>query len=510
MPTDALDLSITVADDCVTLTTPHGTYEGGALGEDALRELERLRQSAEPRAYGTALFDALFVDDLRDGYRTTLEPRDAEARVRLDVKASAPALSAVCWEALTAPGPPPLFFAHSYRTPFSRKPAGSPPAQEPPPITDEKLRVLVVISNPTDVEEAWRLPRADESAMLEAVEAAMAPLGDRIDYEIQTTPASVGRIRERLTGEAFHVLHVFSHGAFADGDDEPCLLLEREDETAVSVGDDELAELVMDLRDLRLVVLASCPTRPGPAGAQLAQPSGQAFEGLVPRMIEYGLPAVVAMRDCVDVDVASLFTETFYNNLGTSRSGRVDEVINLTRDNVRYRRQRTWDWTVPVLFMSGEGMLLKSPGAEAGAQRQSLAARKPAVAVAGSGRRMESRIAPPKPPTAQLSHEGKLVPEDRPDLHLRTVLIHELAELDLNDHERSQILRELRIDPSHIDAPTDYGRRVRLVDFVLATDTVPALRGGMQAIQKTRTRSAQGAEIYDLGDRRAALRGAQY
>lgn len=509
MPTDAPDVSITVADDRVTLNTPHGAYEGAALGEDALRELERLRKSAGPKEYGTALFDALFVDDLHEGYHMALAAKDAEARIRLGVTASAPALSGVWWEALTAAGPPPLFLAHSYRTPFSRKPAASAPGHTPPPITDEKLRVLVVISNPTDVEEAWRLPRADESAMLEAIKAAMAPLSDRIEFEIQTTPASVGRIRERLSGEAFHVLHFFSYGAFAQGDDEPCLLLENEDETAVSVGDDELAELVMDLRDLRLVVLASCPTGATSALAQLAQPSGQAFEGLVPRMIEYGLPAVVAMRDCVNVDVAKLFTATFYSNLGRSRTGRVDEVINRTREIMHYRRRTTWDWTVPVLFMSGEGTLLESPGAEAEAEPQGLATHKPRVPSGGFRRPTESRIAPPKRPTADLSHGGKPVPPGS-RLHTRTLLVRELVELDVTDDELWRVSRALRIDPSQINASTYPERRVRLVEFALDTDSVPALRGQIQALQKTRKRLAQGAEIYDLDDRRAALRGANY
>jgi CHAT domain len=487
------DLSIHVRDDEIALEANGERYSAAPLDERTLTELETLRQESGPSEYGARLFDAFFVNELRAGYASALARRAEGWRFHLNVATSEPRLAGLRWESLYAAGPPPLYLGLSYQTPFSRHLTLDAPGPGRPAVSEEKLKVLVVISNPTDIESSkWRLPRLDEDAIVDRVDDAMRPVRDRIEHKFQTRPASLGSIRERLADEGFHVLHVFGSGALAQDEAEGCLVLENDHEHAEGVGQKELAELVMQLPDLRVVVLSSCQDAPR-SGLTLPRP--EVFVELAPKMIEYGVPAVVVMRDRVNLEVAGLFTEKFYAALARSRKGGIDQVVNRARDSIFFHRSGTWDWTIPVLFLSGDGVLFE-PAEEMAVESATSMAHRPPLAIA----REQRRPAPANP--FELVH-GKATTPGSP-AHEKKELWKDLLELDLTHDELTAICAEFDVPPQAIQVPTLQGRSKSLVEFVVASGVGSDLRRRLSALQKTRVSVPPAATVYDIGERRVA------
>jgi hypothetical protein len=91
------------------------------------------------------------------------------------------------------------------------------------------------------------------------------------------------------------------------------------------------------------VVLASCQS----AGAGGQEPSDDqgALSALGPRMVEAGVPAVLAMQGRVSMQTMAQFIPVFFQEL--DRDGQIDRAMTLARRAVRHRH----DWWVPVLFM---------------------------------------------------------------------------------------------------------------------------------------------------------------
>ncbi|HEX8743566.1 MAG TPA: CHAT domain-containing protein [Thermoleophilaceae bacterium] len=324
---------------------PHGLSSRASI--DALWD-------AGPAAYGTALFRATFGDGLpEEGYRAAVAASDADAthwRVRLNL--CDPALHDIWWEALRDERLPHRKFATDRFTPLSRYlplPAARAPVRAAP------LRVLVAISSPADLGSRWPgLDPLDEELERHTLERAFAGLD--VDWEVLTEPASLAALRRRLRDEEFHVLHVVGHG-WRTPDGRGALLLEDDDQSGDPVAEERLGELVSGLGDspLRLVVLASCH------GASRSRTDP--FMGLAPRLVEYGMPAVVAMQDRVSTDSARRFSQLFYDSLAdpARANGMVDVAMNDARDELYYAREDGWDWAIPVLFLRGEGRVFELP-----------------------------------------------------------------------------------------------------------------------------------------------------
>jgi hypothetical protein len=373
-----VDLKMFIFRELVHLEIGDASYDNeDGIGMETLERLEGLR-SAECswEEYGKELFQATFRGRALDGYRRVRDAVNSgqqRFRVRLNIHAGAAELHPLVWECLWDSEPPPCRLGCSLSTPLSRYLSRGVTRQ---PVTDDTLKVLVAISNPVDLGQEggkWsHLPPLDEAKERAVIANALKDLEyDRVTVEFQDKPASLAKIRQRLAEEGFHVLHVVSHGGFLkNGEEKGYLLLERDkDETVHAVGEKDLADMVADLRKLRLVVLAAC------FGARRSETD--AFIGLAPRMVEYGVPAVVAMRDRVATETAQIFTEVFYGALLKSPEtrGMVDLAMNAARDQLffRLRREAPWDWTIPALFMHGDGKLFEP--APVGAARDAAVSR---------------------------------------------------------------------------------------------------------------------------------------
>jgi tetratricopeptide (TPR) repeat protein len=218
-------------------------------------------------------------------------------------------------------------------TPFSRY----LPIEEPwgGPVRERPIRVLVVISAPSDE------PSIDVAPERESLEAAFAaaPAGE-LEAVFLRAPATLEGLEEALWRGDFHVVHYLGHGAFDDQLEQAVLFFEDEDRCSRTVRDDEFCSMLARQGiQPRLVFLAACESA--------TRSTTDAFAGLGPKLVSAGVPAVVAMQEQVLIETARKFSKVFYARL--VEHGSVDRAANGARSTLLTAGQP--DAAVPVLFM---------------------------------------------------------------------------------------------------------------------------------------------------------------
>ena len=134
------------------------------------------------------------------------------------------------------------------------------------------------------------------------------------------------------------------------------LLLEEEDtDSYEGVSDEDIVGKLAGVEEDRmpqLVFLAACDSAKRPEDAI------SAFVGLGPRLVEAGVPAVVAMQDKVDMRIARDLTSSFYREL--FQHGQVDRALNTAR--AKWFKVEEFGWAIPVLFLRlTDGRLFAEP-----------------------------------------------------------------------------------------------------------------------------------------------------
>src|SRR6185369_3559275 len=207
-------------------------------------------------------------------------------------------------------------------------------------------RLLCVLSAPSDVA---RYDMADirRDEILRSLESAFGALADTAEVAFLEPPATLERLRERLTANGgVQLLHFFGHGQTRKGTS--ALILENAHGKARPVEEELLAELFLGIRELRLVTLIACHSG--------APSSSDPFSGLAGRLVERGLPAVIAMRRAVSIDNAHLFTRHLYREI--AQTGRADAAVNEARQQLYLADSRGIDWSSPVLYSRlGDGRI---------------------------------------------------------------------------------------------------------------------------------------------------------
>lgn len=331
------------------------SYEGApALDYEWALEISALEN--DPDDYGRELSTAVFPEgsDLHRGFREAAlaaELAHSRLRFRLRLSADLPAWAhALYWELLADPDPRRGALARSPETAFSRYTAlsrglGSPIAGRP--------RLLCVISAPSDIAR-FNMAEIDRSEVLGRLQASLGELSEAVEVEILEPPSTLSRLRERLMSRGgAHLLHFFSHGDSRGGGS--ALFLEDEQGRTKPVPEEMLAKLFLGARELRLVTLVACHGG--------APSSSDPFSGLAGRLVEQGLPAVIAMRRAVKFETGHQFTAHFYRQL--AETGRVDAAVNEARQQLYLAEPRGIDWSSPVLYSRlQDGRLWLPPGEE--------------------------------------------------------------------------------------------------------------------------------------------------
>lgn len=308
------------------------------LGPDLAERLRTLE--AEHETYGRELYEAAFPrnSELREGLHEAIlaaEREKSRLRFRLHLSPELPDwVHALYWELLTDPDRG-LALARSPDTAFSRyldvRQAQGEPASERP-------RLLCVVSAPSDIAR-YGMAEIRREEVLHLLKESVGVLTDAVAVTVLDSPATLEKLRERLMGnDGFQLLHFFGHGLSRSG--RSALVLENQEGQAHLVEEELLAEVFLGVRELRLVTLVACHGG--------APSSSDPFSGLAGRLIQRGLPAVIAMRRAVSVSSALSFTQHFYRHL--AQTGRADAAVNEARQQLYLAQSRGVAWSSPILY----------------------------------------------------------------------------------------------------------------------------------------------------------------
>lgn len=183
------------------------------------QDLQRHILTHDPHGYGAALSASLFADpavrSLFDQARRTADQHQVPLRVRLLIDGNLPELHSMRWETLCDPQGERLLT--SERTLFSRylNSDDARPIRLRPVCDLKKLKVLVAIANPSDLErykpDGQRLTPFDVRAEKERIHAS---LGDMNIIPLKDgEPITLHAISTHLR-EGSDIVYLLAHGAF--------------------------------------------------------------------------------------------------------------------------------------------------------------------------------------------------------------------------------------------------------------------------------------------------------
>ncbi|MGA7732831.1 MAG: CHAT domain-containing protein [Chloroflexia bacterium] len=289
--------------------------------------------------FGKRLFDTVFAGPIGDLWRERFGKLKRGQYLRLvlrpDPETARPLLN-LPWEYLhDGKG----FLATNWRTPISRLPWGLP--DDPLDSLTEPLRVLVIISSPSDLAQDQVLNFAKEEDLILTAHAEARRAGL---VEVEFTPnGSIQALSTYLREFDPHILHFTGHGVFNQLADSGYLLMEDEHGHKARVTNGDFAELLeRQGKSLRLAFLSACQS------ARVAR--NEAYTDLGPRLLKAGIPAVVAMQFSVLNHSAMHFGGDFYKGIADGKS--VDEALTEAREILRKEGLNTVDFATPVLFLS--------------------------------------------------------------------------------------------------------------------------------------------------------------
>ena len=304
----------------------------------------------EPQAYGAILCKSLFQQEIKKGLDEVLtiaRRENMSTRIRLLIKPEAAELHQLHWETLCDPEDEKSLLTTDENLPFSRylmrKKYHSINRR-----ARHDLKALVVIANPLDLQEN-NLPPIDVDSEIARVQKGL----EGIALDILPQPnsgrwATLGNMFDLLRQNDYDILYLVCHGTLAKG--EPYIWLEDNERKVDRHSGAELIDRLNELRQLpRLVVLASCDSA-------LVDES-RSLTALGPKLVEEGIPAVVAMQGKISMQTIEEFIPVFFGTLG--RTGEVDRAMTVARGAIRERP----DFWMPVLYMRlKDGSLWYEPG----------------------------------------------------------------------------------------------------------------------------------------------------
>ncbi len=336
-------------------------------GEFQLDHNALLAAEKDPEAYSECLSCALFVGDIDKAYfkAQTLAEVNTRGRLRLRlwIDNAAAELQALRWEHLRYwRENEPYRLAATASHPFSRY-FGLGLA-DPEPLTIRPIRMLAVIANPRNLPEYNLTPLAPESEILNVLEVLKgvsktdltltllpghSAMPDALRQRLvdagavlESGSASLDRLLELLGRQpGYHILHFLGHGGYNQRHKQFGLFFEDDIGNVEQVRERELAAGLRETGQLpHLISLAACES------AKRLPEAANPFVGIAPRLIQAGVPAVVAMQDAIGVSAANKLTRAFYRSL--FEGGLVDKAMNQARSALA--RDDVLESAMPVLF----------------------------------------------------------------------------------------------------------------------------------------------------------------
>ncbi len=336
--------------------------------------------------FGKDLFKALVGGEVLSRYEVSRrEAQQQRKGLRLKLRFQAPELAALPWEFLYdhRRGE---YLCLSKNTPTIRYlelPQPIPILTVTPP-----LRLLGMIASPTD------LPRLDVDRERQRIENAVQDLQEQGFLDLTWLPGQTWRdLQEAMWGGPWHIFHFIGHGGFDPHTDEGLIALADEQGQKHLLSATQVASLLAEHQDLRLVLLNSCE---GAKGGKL-----DIYSSTAAILVRRGLAAVLAMQYEITDRAAIEFSRTFYRALAYGLP--IDAAVAAARAAVNIEVNNSLEWGTPVLYMrSPDGVLF---------ELAALPAARPEPAI------VETVVEPlpPEPPLPEVKQGRLWIETDPPD-----------------------------------------------------------------------------------------------
>src|SRR5215210_1843813 len=286
--------------------------------EDKLEELEgavyrsgrgyrriRLPEAQIVQDFGAALFRTLLPDQVAAQYQARLrEARRQNKGLRLKLRVQPPGLARLPWEFLYDPDSD-AYLCLSSKTPLVRYPEQREPIEQLP--MTPPLRILGMVASP------FNLPRLKVEREKRRVRDAVSELEAKGRVELIWLEGQTPRdLLRAMSHGPWHIFHFIGHGDFDSASEEGRIaLMDEEDGDARFLHAEDLAQLLKDHWDLRLVLLNSCK---GARGSE-----HDAFSSTAATLVRPGIPAVLANQYEITDEAAIEFSRTFYQAVANMR-----------------------------------------------------------------------------------------------------------------------------------------------------------------------------------------------
>ncbi|MEP6650084.1 MAG: CHAT domain-containing protein [Lapillicoccus sp.] len=296
------------------------------------------RSSTDPQAQaamdlGGPLFESVFADDIMLAWQRSQDAARAQGdglRLRLRLT-DAPAIAGLPWELLYDRRGN-AYLAQSERTPVVRYLEVPQPPR--PLVVDGALRILTVISSPTD------LPELDVEAEWRRVQEALADKVAEGTVKIDRLPTpTVSALSAWLRRAEVHILHFIGHGEYDDRIGDGVLCFTDRYGRSSRVSSTILGPYLRDHDPLRLVLLNACHS----ARVDATDP----FSGVAQGLVQQDCTAVVAMQFPISDGAATTLTGEFYGALADGLP--VDQATTSARKALLADYPN--EWATPVLFL---------------------------------------------------------------------------------------------------------------------------------------------------------------
>ncbi|HEU4332707.1 MAG TPA: CHAT domain-containing protein, partial [Lapillicoccus sp.] len=296
------------------------------------------RSGADPQTQasidlGGPLFETVFSEDIMLAWQRSQDlAREHGDGLRLRLRLTdAPSIAGLPWELLYDRRGN-SFIAQSERTPVVRYLEVPQPPR--PLVVDGALRILVVISSPTD------LPELDVEAEWRRVQDALASKVTEGTVKIDRLPApTVQALSAWLRKNEVHILHFIGHGDYDERIQDGVIYFQDRYGRSTKVSPTVLGPYLRDHDPLRLVLLNACQS----ARVDSTDP----FSGMAQGLVQQDCTAVVAMQFPISDGAATTFTGEFYGALADGFP--VDQAATSARKALI--AEYAAEWATPVLFL---------------------------------------------------------------------------------------------------------------------------------------------------------------
>ncbi len=312
-----------------------------------LRSGGKRRETLSPeqqktRELGICLFNWLFGDDVKNRYDVSVERSHSQAKgLRLRLRIHPPELAVLPWEFMYDPRRA-EYVCLSRTTPIIRYPEVPQPIQ--PLAIAPPLRILGMCASPKD------LPSLDIPLEKQRVEQALEELQKQGLVKLIWVEGQTWRdLQQMMWRGEWHIFHFIGHGGFDHITEEGYIALVDENTQRIRhLRASDLGRLLAGYQSMRMALLNVCE------GARASEQD--VFSSTAARLIQRGIPAVLAMQYAITDQAAIEFATTFYRALAVGMA--VDTAVTEARMAISFAVPNTIEWGTPVLYMrSPDGQL---------------------------------------------------------------------------------------------------------------------------------------------------------